>query len=215
MAERVDWVRLLYLYPSDLTGELIDTMLATGVPYFDLSLQHTSRPVLRRMKRWGDGERFLERIEHIRSLESSAVFRSNFLIGYPGETEADHDDLLAFIEAAQVDWCGLFKFSREDGTYADSLPDQVPPGLMAERHAEASELVESITARRRLDRVGDTATVLIDSPGVARSTGEAPEIDGIISVPEDLPVGAMVDVLITDAEGPDLEARPANERTTA
>lgn len=208
VAERADWVRLLYLYPSDLTEALIDAMLATGVPYFDLSLQHTSRPVLRRMKRWGDGDKFLERIERIRTLEPDAVFRSNFLIGYPGETEADHDDLLEFIEAAQVDWCGLFKFSREDGTYADSLDDQVAPELMAERHAEASELVEAITAQRRLDRVGRTVEVLIDGPGVARSTGEAPEIDGIIAVPEHLMVGSMVKVEIVDAEGPDLEAVP-------
>ncbi len=212
VAERVDWVRLLYLYPSDLTEALIETVLATGVPYFDLSLQHTSRPVLRRMKRWGDGEKFLERIERIRSIEPDAVFRSNFLVGYPGETEEDHDDLLAFIEAAQVDWCGLFKFSREDGTHADSLPDQVAPELMAERHAEAAELAEAITAQRRLDRVGSTVEVLIDTPGVARSTGEAPEIDGIISVPAELPVGAMTSVRIVDAEGPDLEALPVGDQ---
>ena len=211
VAERVDWVRLLYLYPSDLTEALIETVLATGVPYFDLSLQHTSRPVLRRMRRWGDGDAFLERIERIRSAEPAAVFRSNFLIGYPGETEEDHDDLLAFIEAAQVDWCGLFKFSREDGTYADSLPDQVAPELVAERHAEAAELAEAITAQRRLDRVGSTVEVLIDAPGVGRSTGEAPEIDGIISVPAHLPVGSMAMVRIVDAEGPDLEALPLSD----
>ena len=208
VAERVDWVRLLYLYPSDLTEALIETVLATGVPYFDLSLQHTSRPVLRRMRRWGDGDVFLARIERIRSIAPAAVFRSTFLVGYPGETEEDHDDLLAFIEAAQVDWCGLFRFSREDGTHADSLPDQVAPELVAERHAEAAELAEAITARRRLDRVGSTVEVLIDAPGVARSTGEAPEIDGIISVPAELPVGAMTSVRIVDAEGPDLEALP-------
>ncbi|MFZ2346359.1 MAG: radical SAM protein [Candidatus Microthrix parvicella] len=213
VSQRVDWVRLLYLYPSDLTEALIDAILSTGVPYFDLSLQHTSRPVLRRMKRWGDGEQFLERIARIRELEPDAVFRSNFLIGYPGETEEDHDDLLAFMEAAQVDWCGLFTFSREAGTYAASLPDQVAPELMAERHAEASELAETITAERRLDRVGRTIEVLVDAPGVARSTGEAPEIDGIIAVPEDLTVGSLLEVLVVDAEGPDLEAVPVSDHT--
>ena len=159
------------------------------------------------------GEQFLERIARIRELEPDAVFRSNFLIGYPGETEEDHDDLLAFMEAAQVDWCGLFTFSREAGTYAASLPDQVAPELMAERHAEASELAETITAERRLDRVGRTIEVLVDAPGVARSTGEAPEIDGIIAVPEDLTVGSLLEVLVVDAEGPDLEAVPVSDHT--
>ncbi|MEZ5383240.1 MAG: 30S ribosomal protein S12 methylthiotransferase RimO [Microthrixaceae bacterium] len=211
VSARVDWVRLLYLYPSDLTDPLIEAILATGVAYFDLSLQHTSRPVLRRMRRWGDGDTFLSRIERIRSLAPDAVFRSNFLIGYPGETEEDHDDLLAFMESAQVDWCGLFKFSREAGTYADSLPDQIDAALVAERHAEASELAEAITAQGRLDRVGSTVEVLVDSPGVARSFGEAPEIDGVVSVPEHLAVGRLHKVEIVDAAGPDLEAKPAGD----
>ncbi|MEY4161833.1 MAG: ribosomal protein methylthiotransferase RimO, partial [Actinomycetota bacterium] len=106
VAGMVDWVRLLYLYPSDLSDGLIDAMLATGVPYFDLSLQHVSKPHLRRMRRWGDGGRFLERINRIRALEPDAVFRSNFIVGYPGETEEDHDELLRFVEQAQLDWCG-------------------------------------------------------------------------------------------------------------
>jgi ribosomal protein S12 methylthiotransferase len=86
VAERVARVRLLYLYPSDLTDALVDAVLATGVPYFDLSLQHVSRPLLRRMRRWGDGERFLGRIADIRAREPEAAFRSNFIVGYPGET---------------------------------------------------------------------------------------------------------------------------------
>ena len=95
------WTRLLYLYPSDLSDELIDAICDTGVPYFDLSLQHVSKPLLRRMRRWGDGERFLRRITDIRHREPSAAFRSNFIVGYPGETEEDHDQLLAFVEAAR------------------------------------------------------------------------------------------------------------------
>jgi ribosomal protein S12 methylthiotransferase len=111
-------VRLLYLYPSDLTDELIDAICDTGVPYFDLSLQHVSKPLLRRMRRWGDGDRFLRRIADIRDREPDAAFRSNFIVGYPGETEADHDQLLRFVEEAQLDWCGFFAYSPEDGTYA-------------------------------------------------------------------------------------------------
>ena len=85
------------------------------MPYFDLSLQHVSKPLLRRMRRWGDGDRFLRRIADIRGREPDAAFRSNFIVGYPGETEADHDQLLRFVEEAQLDWCGFFAYSREDG----------------------------------------------------------------------------------------------------
>src|SRR6185503_16880260 len=121
VAAATDWVRLLYLYPSDLSDDLIDTICATEVPYFDLSLQHVSKPLLRRMRRWGDGERFLRRIADIRSRQSDAAFRSNFIVGYPGETEADHDQLLRFLDEAQLEWCGFFSFSKEDGTYAAGL----------------------------------------------------------------------------------------------
>ncbi len=112
----VDRVRLLYLYPSGLTEGLIESVLATGVPYFDLSLQHASRPLLRAMRRWGDGARFLERIAAIRAVEPHAMFRSSFILGYPGETEDDQATLLDFIEAAQLDWAGFFTFSSEEGT---------------------------------------------------------------------------------------------------
>ena len=104
VAELVDRVRLLYLYPSDLSDELIDTICATGVPYFDLSLQHVSPPLMRRMRRWGSGEKFTERIDAIRAREPAAAFRSNFIVGYPGETEADHDQLLRFVEQTELDW---------------------------------------------------------------------------------------------------------------
>ena len=208
VAARVPRVRLLYLYPSDLSDRLVAAIDATGLHYFDLSLQHVSKPHLRRMRRWGDGDRFLRRIADIRAAMPDAAFRSNFIVGYPGETEADHDELLSFVEAAQLDWCGFFTYSREDGTYAAGLPDQIPAGLMAERYAELSALQDSITFARRIDLVGTTTTVLVDSPGVARSHREAPEIDGIISVPTELAVGSFVDVEITGAAGPDLEAVP-------
>ena len=104
--------RLLYLYPSDLSDALIDVIGSTGVPYYDLSLQHVSKPLLRRMRRWGDGDRFLRRIDAIRTRYPDAAFRSNFIVGYPGETEEDHDQLLEFVDAAQLDWCGFFAYSR-------------------------------------------------------------------------------------------------------
>jgi ribosomal protein S12 methylthiotransferase len=209
VAERVDRVRLLYLYPSDLSDALIDAIGATGVPYFDLSLQHVSKRLLRRMRRWGDGARFLRRIEEIRRREPDAVFRSNFIVGYPGETERDHDELLRFVAAADLDWCGFFSFSLEDGTYAASLDGQVPDALVAERLAELSEIQDAITARRRDELIGCRVEVLVDTVGVGRSHREAPEIDGIVHVADELAVGEFVDVDIVDALGPDLVAAGA------
>jgi ribosomal protein S12 methylthiotransferase len=202
----VDRTRLLYLYPSDLSDDLIDAICDSGVPYFDLSLQHVSKPLLRRMRRWGDGQRFLDRIADIRRREPDAAFRSNFIVGYPGETEEDHDQLLDFVEKAQLDWCGFFAYSPEDGTYAKDLDGQVDQGLMRERLSELSEMQDGITSRRRDDLVGRMMNVLVDEEGVARSHREAPEIDGIIEVPGSLTVGQFYDVTVKSAMGPDLVA---------
>ena len=209
VAVMVDRVMLLYLYPSDLSDGLIDAICASGVPYFDLSLQHVSKPLLRRMRRWGDGERFLKRIADIRNREPQATFRSNFIVGYPGETEADHDQLLRFVTEAQLDWCGFFSYSAEEGTYAVDLDGHVDPSLMAERLAELRELQDEITATRRDEMIGQTHQVLVDARGVGRSHREAPEIDGIVHLPEDLEVGTLVEVEIVDALGPDLVAAGA------
>lgn len=206
VSARVSWTRLLYLYPSDLSDALIDAICETGVPYFDLSLQHVSKALLRRMRRWGDGDRFLSRIGDIRDREPAAAFRSNFIVGYPGETEEDHDQLLAFVEQAQLDWCGFFAFSSEDGTYAAELDGTVPTALMNDRLAELREMQDEITARRRDQLIGTTARVLVDSASEARSTREAPEIDGIIEVSANLAVGQFHDVRIVGAIGPDLVA---------
>ncbi len=206
LSNLVDRVRLLYLYPSDLGDDLIDAICSSGVPYFDLSLQHVSAPLMRRMRRWGDGTKFLDRIETIRAREPEAAFRSNFIVGYPGETEADHDLLLEFVEAAQLDWCGFFAYSPEDGTYAMSLSDDVEAGLRDERLSELRELQDSITAGRRDLLIGREVEVLVDEVGVGRSHREAPEIDGIVSLPHDLEVGSICNVTVTGAMGPDLEA---------
>jgi ribosomal protein S12 methylthiotransferase len=203
---RVARTRLLYLYPSDLTDGLIDVICATGVPYFDLSLQHVSPPLVRRMRRWGNGDKFLRRIADIRAREPQAAFRSNFIVGYPGETEEDHDELLRFVEEAEVDWCGFFAYSPEDGTYAADLDGQVDEGLVAERLAELRELQDEITARKRDELIGSRVEVLVDAPGIARSHREAPEIDGVIGVPDHLAPGTFWSLTVTGALGPDLEA---------
>ena len=204
VAQVVERVRLLYLYPSGLTERLIDTVLATGVPYFDLSLQHASGPHLRRMRRWGNGDKFIDRIERIRSKEPSASFRSSFILGYPGETEDDHDQLIEFLEAAKLDWAGFFPFSKEDGTYAADRDDQVPAELALERLREVTELQDEISTRARESFVGQTLRVLIDEPGQARSVHEAPDIDGVIEVDPSLEVGSFVDVVISESLGTDL-----------
>ena len=206
VAEVAERVRLLYLYPSDLTDELIDTICNTGVPYFDLSLQHVSPPLMRRMRRWGKSEVFLKRIATIRGREPDAAFRSNFIVGYPGETEDDHDALLDFVEEAQLDWCGFFAYSEEVGTYAADLDGKVDPGLMRERLGELQEMQDTITATRRDLLVGREVEVLVDEPGIGRTHREAPEIDGVVSVAHDLPVGTFQTVTVTASVGPDLEA---------
>lgn len=208
LRQSVERVRVLYIYPSGLSSRLVEAIVQSGCPYFDLSLQHVSRPLLRRMRRPGDAEAFLKKIEQIRELCPEAALRSSFILGYPGETEEDHDALLSFLRSAELDWGAFFAFSPEEGTYAASLPDRVPAELVAERSRECSELQDSITARKRDHLVGGTCRALVDAPGRARSHREAPEIDGVVHVPRSLAPGTWVDVEIVEASGPDLVARP-------
>jgi ribosomal protein S12 methylthiotransferase len=206
VAARVDRVRVLYIYPSALTPPLIEAIIGTGVPYFDLSLQHASGRLLRRMRRYGNGGRFLERIEAIRTQSPEAAMRSSFIVGYPGETEDDHDELLSFLADAELDWAGFFAYSEEAGTYAADLDEKVPAELVEERLSECGELQDRITATRRTALVGTELEVLVDSPGSARSHREAPMIDGVIKVPHSLAVGELAHVRVTGACGPDLDA---------
>ncbi|MEZ5239535.1 MAG: hypothetical protein R2716_11535 [Microthrixaceae bacterium] len=140
--------------------------------------------------------------ERIREAAPQAALRSNFIVGYPGETESDHDELLAFLEAAQLDWCGFFAYSEEPGTHAAGLSGLVPRRLVGERLSEASSLQDRITAERRDSLVGSSLRVLVDEPGIARSHREAPEIDGIIEVPVALEAGEFHDVRVVEAAAP-------------
>ena len=213
-------IRLLYLYPSEVRDALVTTMLElpTVVPYFDLSLQHASAPLMRRMKRWGDGQRFLDLISGIRAAEPSAAFRSSFIVGFPGERERDHDTLLAFLAAARLDWAGFFPFSAEAGTAAVTMDGTVADGLMGERLRECSALQDPITRDARDALIGTEAEVLVDhvddsEPGaevlVGRTHREAPEIDGVVHLAGAgfARPGAIVVAEVTGALGPDLEAR--------
>ena len=206
ITQRVDWVRLLYLYPSELNQQLIDVMCSLTVPYFDLSLQHVSSPLMRRMKRWGDAERFRDLISEIRRNSPSAVFRSNFIVGYPGETEEDQDQLIDFIKEMQLDWCGFFAFSDEEDTYASGLEGKIDRSLIIERLKELSCLQDEITSSKRDALIGERISVLVDSHGIGRTYREAPEIDGVVSVPDSCQVGEFTDLIVKGSLGPDLEA---------
>jgi ribosomal protein S12 methylthiotransferase len=216
LAERgLGRIRLLYLYPSEVKDPLVSTMLElpTVVPYFDLSLQHASASLLRRMKRWGSGDRFLTMIDSIRAAAPEAAFRSSFIVGFPGETEDDHDELLGFLRAARLDWAGFFPFSPEDGTAAVDLDGEVEVALAAERLRECGDMQEPITQAARDALVGSTVTVMVDAVVdeglIARSHREAPEIDGVIRIPgADARPGAQISVHVTDALGPDLVGTP-------
>jgi MiaB/RimO family radical SAM methylthiotransferase len=210
-------VRLLYLYPSEVKDPLVSTMLelASVVPYFDLSLQHAAPGLLRSMKRWGSGDRFSKIIGGIRAERPDAAFRSSFIVGFPGETESDHETLLGFLDDARLDWAGFFAFSREDGTAAASMGDGVADSLVRERLRECSEVQEPITAAARAALVGCEIEVLVDGVDddgvlVGRTHREAPEIDGVVRLVGGemfARPGAIVRATVCGVEGPDLDAK--------
>jgi ribosomal protein S12 methylthiotransferase len=212
-------VRLNYLQPDELTPGLLEEMAANPVvcSYFDLSLQHASVPVLRRMRRGGSAERFLELVGRIRALDPDAAFRSNFILGFPGEGRADVRELEAFLEAARLDWVAFFAWSPEDGTAALDLDGRVPPATARARVERVQELQDRVLAEAQAAWVGRRLEVLVErvEPGGAaegRSFREAPDADGVVrveGVPATLSVGEYLPVEVTAAQGPELLARPA------
>jgi ribosomal protein S12 methylthiotransferase RimO len=210
-------VRVSYLQPAEVRPGLVEVMAATpGVaPYFDLSFQHASGRVLRSMRRFGDGERFLGLIDQIRALAPEAGIRSNFITGFPGETEEDAEALAEFLASARLDAIGVFGYSSEDGTEAAGLAGQLPEEEVASRVEELASLADELMAQRAADRVGELAEVLIDEelePGrwLGRAAHQAPEVDGTTEVsapPGSLAVGDLVRARVTGSDGVDLEAR--------
>lgn len=208
-------VRLLYLQPAEILPELLDAMAASPVvaAYYDLSLQHASGPVLARMARSGDADRFLRLIEGIRARDPAAVFRSSFIVGFPGETERDVNELADFLEAARLDWVGFFPFSVEDGTPSATMPDQVDPGIAGARRDRLTQLAEALADEAAEAYVGRELAVLVeeqDGPdAVGRSHREAPETDGEVRLPGcAVPPGRMVPVRVTGTDGVDLIGEP-------
>jgi ribosomal protein S12 methylthiotransferase len=204
-------LRLYYLFPKEIRQGLIDLMAGHGTiaDYFDLSLQHSSPRLLRSMRRPGSGDRHLELIERIRKAAPGAATRSSFIIGYPGETDDDVEELVEFLGAAQLDWAGFFPYSAEEGTDASTMPDQVPPTLISERMRYVQEAQDEITTARNGSVVGRTLRILVDqvedAQPVGRSYREAPEIDGLILLDRGEP-GEWLTATIVGAYGTDLSA---------
>ncbi|MGP3928571.1 30S ribosomal protein S12 methylthiotransferase RimO [Nonomuraea sp. KM88] len=213
--EGVERVRVSYLQPAELRPGLIDVITGTdGVAaYFDLSFQHASGSVLRRMRRFGDRQRFLGLLETVRERAPEAGVRSNFIVGFPGETEEEFGELVAFLEAARLDVIGVFGYSDEDGTEAAELPGKLPQEVVDERVRALTELAEELTAQRAEERIGTEVDVLIDDDlgdggYEGRAAHQGPEVDGSVTVQGiGLVRGEIVRAVVVDAEGVDLIAR--------
>lgn len=212
------WVRLHYVYPYPHVDDLVP-MMAEGniLPYLDMPLQHGSEKILRLMKRPAATEKVLERIRRWRELCPGLTLRSTFIVGFPGETEQDFRELLAFLEEAQLDRVGCFSYSPVDGATANALPDQVPPEIQEERRQRFMELQSSISAGKLQARIGRQEIVLVDEVHadhlVARSEADAPEIDGnvLIEGAWDTEPGDFIEVRITGAGEHDLFAEIESE----
>ncbi len=212
--EGVEWIRLSYLQPAEMRPSLIEALTGTPkvMPYFDLSFQHSSAPVLRRMRRFGDTDRFLTLLADVRRRAPSAGVRSNFIVGFPGETEADVAELERFLVSARLDVAGVFGYSDEDGTEAAGLDGKLPEDEINSRAAHLSSLVEELTSQRAEERIGERVEVLIESfadgGAEGRSMHQGPETDGATSVrtPVAAQVGALVRATVTGSSGADLVA---------
>ncbi len=219
--EGLDWIRMLYLYPTTITDEVIDAVaeLDKVCKYIDLPLQHASDPVLRRMKRPGTRASYERLLTNIRARIPDVTLRTTFIAGFPGETETDVDALVDFISAIGFDHLGVFTYSHEEGTSAFALPDDVPPEVKDVRQARIMEAQKALVARRQHGRVGQQTAIMVDGPSPAhewvwrgRLAGQAPEIDPVVYLtdaePELLIPGRLLDVEIVGADDYDLVARP-------
>jgi ribosomal protein S12 methylthiotransferase RimO len=220
----IDRVRVSYLQPAEVRPGLIEVIASTqGVAqYFDLSFQHASGRVLRSMRRFGDSERFCGLIEQIRNLAPRAGIRSNFIVGFPGETEADLEELEQFLVEARLDAIGIFGYSDEDGTEAASLPGQLEEQEIAERVEALAGLADELMDQRAADRIGELHQVLIEEPGeegdehryIGRGAHQAPEVDGTTEVisHRKLAIGELVSVRVSGSDGVDLVAELVDEQ---
>ncbi len=209
----VERIRLSYLQPAEVRPSLLQSMISVEkvVPYFDLSFQHANGDLLRSMRRFGDGEKFLHLISQIRALSPNAGIRSNFIVGFPGETDAQFMDLVEFLSQAQLDAIGVFGYSDEDNTEALSLDGKVSPEVISERVEELSTLVDELITQRSEMRIGEQIRVLIEDEAEqeGRAEHQGPDVDGstFIKSRNKYRVGEYVDAIVSDVEGVDLIAQ--------
>ena len=213
MGELGAWVRMHYVYPYPHVDELIPLMAEGKIlPYLDVPFQHANSRILKLMRRPGDAENVLARVAHWRSICPDIALRSTFIVGFPGETEAEFEELLDFLEQAQLDRVGAFTYSPVEGAEANKLPDHVPPEVQEERLARLMELQEEISANLLARKVGKEIQVLVDSAdeegAIARSKSDAPEIDGVVYIEDgqELRAGDFTTVRVTDSDAHDLWA---------
>ncbi|MEN3585193.1 30S ribosomal protein S12 methylthiotransferase RimO [Streptomyces sp. ZYX-F-203] len=213
----IERIRVSYLQPAEMRPGLVEVLTSTPkvAPYFDLSFQHSAPGVLRAMRRFGDTERFLELLETVRAKAPEAGVRSNFIVGFPGESETDLAELERFLSRARLDAIGVFGYSDEEGTEAAGYRDKLPAEVVADRLARVSRLAEELVGQRAEERVGSTVSVLVESvegpDGVlGRAAHQAPETDGqvLLTSSEGLSAGLMVDARVVSTEGVDLVAEP-------
>lgn len=207
----LDWIRVSYLQPAEIRPTLIDAMVSTEkvVPYFDLSFQHASGPLLRRMRRFGDAESFLGLVDMIRTKVPHAGIRSNVIAGFPGENEHDVEVLGEFLNQARLDVVGVFAYSDEDNTEGATMDGHLDQEVVEERAAHLSDLAAELCAQRAEDRIGEVTTVLVEgregTAAVGRSEFQGPEVDGTVTISDcDAEVGEFVVAAIVGSDGVDL-----------
>ena len=206
-------IRLSYLQPAEVRPSLLQAIVSVDkvVPYFDLSFQHANGDLLRSMRRFGDGEKFLHLITQIRALNPEAGIRSNFIVGFPGESDAQFMDLIEFLTQAQLDAIGVFGYSDEDKTEGKTLENKVAPELIKERVNELSTLVDELITQRAEARIGQKVTVLIEDEAEqeGRAEHQGPDVDGstFIKSRNKYRVGEYVDAVVSDVSGVDLIAQ--------
>ncbi|MDO5092675.1 MAG: 30S ribosomal protein S12 methylthiotransferase RimO [Propionibacteriaceae bacterium] len=211
----LEWIRVSYLQPAEIRPGLLEAMFATEkvVPYFDLSFQHAAPAVLRRMRRFGDPDSFLALIESIRHADPAAGLRSNVIVGFPGERDADVQALRDFIVEARLDVLGVFGYSDEEGTEGERLTGHLDEAEIEARRRELADIATAVCEARAEDRVGEAARVLVEANNDDGATGRAPhqgpETDGVVELPgAQLPIGAFIDVRFAEALGIDLVGEP-------
>lgn len=210
----ISWIRLSYLQPAEIRNTLIESILKTPkvTPYFDISFQHAHPDVLRRMKRFGSTKEFLNLIESIRKINPEAGIRSNFIVGFPGETKEEYDEIKVFLEEAQLDAIGIFGYSKEDGTEAIDFKDQIDEQVIKERVLELTEISEDLMSQKANSRIGTTSEFLVESIEDEEISGrimqQGPETDGISYIlDKNIKLGDILEVEITGSHGADLEVK--------